>query len=31
VLMRIEAVERLAIRRVSIRFPADIGPVLDGS
>ncbi len=27
VTIRIEAVERLAVRRVSIRFPADIGPV----
>jgi CBS domain containing-hemolysin-like protein len=29
VTMRIEAVERLAVRRVSIRFPADVGPVMD--
>jgi CBS domain containing-hemolysin-like protein len=30
VTMRVEAVEGLAVRRVSIRFPSDVDPVADG-
>lgn len=29
--MRVEVVEGLAVRRVSIRFPADVGPTPDGA
>ena len=29
VTLSVEAVERLTIRRVSIRFPADVGPVTE--
>jgi CBS domain containing-hemolysin-like protein len=31
VTMRVEAVEGLAVRRVSIHFPADVGPATDGA
>jgi len=31
VTMRVEAVEGLAVRRVSIHLPADVGPAMDGA